>query len=98
MFVTVLLKKSLAVWDMGGAVLMAVGSGRQLPPGLAGGKTVFSVRGPRPAQTPGHVGVCGQVAFRTLDPEAKAGELSGAVFVTPKPKSQTLLLSYQSRA
>ena len=44
--------------------MMALRSGRHLAPGLAGGKTVVLVREARPAQTPGHVGVCGQVAFR----------------------------------
>jgi len=30
---------SQTLWDMGGTVFMALGFGRQLPPGLAGGKT-----------------------------------------------------------
>ena len=35
---------------------MALGLGRQLPPGLAGGKTVVEARGCRPANTLGYIG------------------------------------------
>ena len=51
---------------MGGPVLMALGSGRELPPGLADGKTVVSVRGARPAQTLGYV--VGEVQLSSTTP------------------------------
>ena len=35
----------LPLWDMGCTVFMALGFGRQLPPGIAGGKTVVEARG-----------------------------------------------------
>jgi len=44
-----------ALWDMGGPVLMALGSGKQLPPGYAGGKTVVLDLWGRPAQTVGYI-------------------------------------------
>ena len=37
--------KGQALWAMGSTELMALGFGRELPPGLAGGKTVVSARG-----------------------------------------------------
>ena len=65
---------------------MAMGSGEQLTPaGLAGGKTVLSGRGAPPAQTLGHVGVCGQVGqtselSRADSEEARSASSRAALF------------------
>ena len=59
---------------------MALGFGWELPPGPSGGKTIVEARGARPAQAPGHVGVCGQVALRNHNPSTHfpAGVVSHA--------------------
>ena len=61
--------KPRALWAMGGTVFVAVGFGRESFPGLAGGRTVVSVRGGRPAQTLGYVVGGGQdVCSQEWDP------------------------------
>ena len=75
------LLRELRERPMGSTVLMALGSGRELPPGIAGGKPVVEARGARPAQTPGYIGGGSQVTLRSQPspgPTAVAGNSEGS--------------------